>query len=543
MFNKTPGYLILLLLLFWGPRPTNSGPLLPGQTPESLTGTFEEMVVATGNVAMHFDLGRLNGNSSDADKSKRETVRFDVAPNSFFTIRVFNDVLRGPGPGAMGLISRTTTALAGPLSSLPSDLVVEKLAPGEPSDLVVRDAKTGVSIFHVEGHLYEYEAATHSLHIEGGRLLLSEEFATKLGRPGDAGASVGEISIKTNVFPIQVTTLVNGAVRSTTLPAGSDPAGALVPGPDIITGDLAGMQQFGSAGTQVALSCAPTSCNKGDVPINFFQLPDVDHPVIMQSLYRISGGTSNTERFEQIGEGWAKHAFGADQFEVCSANCQPFPNQTRLGPNCSDTYDASTGASFTQLGSRAWINPFTGAFPSTANNHTGHTHNGVAHRLTVEAADLNTVLNPGATYYAEVQYVAPHEYTWCQSHPGQCNMYNNASYRRFNVSGTTSFTFNTTGTSTVRMSPAINAWPGATIVPIEPAPGADGRAFIAYKISGPTSGVWHYEYVIYNQNLDRSVQSFIVPLGCQATVSNIGFRAPQNPPGFRQRWHPGRRRI
>ena len=54
-------------------------------------------------------------------------------------------------------------------------------------------------------------------------------------------------------------------------------------------------------------------------------------------------------------------------------------------------------------------------------------------------------------------------------------MYNNASYRQFSVSGTTSFTFSPVG-ATVRMTPAINAWTGATINTIEPAPGVDGRA-------------------------------------------------------------------
>ncbi len=83
-------------------------------------------------------------------------------------------------------------------------------------------------------------------------------------------------------------------------------------------------------------------------------------------------------------------------------------------------------------------------------------------------------------------------------------MYNNASYRRFNVSGTTSFTFaGVTGQPTVRMAPAINAWTGATINTIEPEPGIDGRASIAWKVTGPVAGVWHYEYAIYNQNLDR----------------------------------------
>ena len=89
-------------------------------------------------------------------------------------------------------------------------------------------------------------------------------------------------------------------------------------------------------------------------------------------------------------------------------------------------------------------------------------------------------------------------------------MYNNASYRQFSVAGTTSFTFSPIG-STVRMTPAINAWPGATIRTIEPAPGVDGRAFLAYKVTGPVAGLYHYEYAIYNQNLDRGIQSFSVP--------------------------------
>src|SRR5207237_10579669 len=115
--------------------------------------------------------------------------------------------------------------------------------------------------------------------------------------------------------------------------------------------------------------------------------------------------------------------------------------------------------------------------------------------------------------------------------PGQCNMYNNASYRRFNVSGTTSFTFSPVG-STVRMSPAISAWTGATINPIEPDARVDGRALIGYKVTGPVGGVYHYEYALYNQNLDRAIQSFSVPLGSGVTVSNIEFHAPLHHPGF-----------
>ena len=197
----------------------------------------------------------------------------------------------------------------------------------------------------------------------------------------------------------------------------------------------------------------------------------------------MSGGSGNDDRFEQIGQSWVKHAFGADQKEACF-NCTP-GDFTHLGVGCSDTYANFQNADQFQLGSRAWVNPFTGVFQSTANDHTGHIHTETSHMILVEGSDLNTTLNPGATYYAEVQYISSDEYAWCQTHPGQCNMYNNASYRRYNVSGTTSFTFSAVG-ATVRMTAAINAWTGATINPIEPEPGVDGRAFIAYKVTGPS---------------------------------------------------------
>jgi hypothetical protein len=326
--------------------------------------------------------------------------------------------------------------------------------------------------------------------------------------------------------------MVNGVAQSSVMPtrAGTN-APNLVNGPDVIVGDLPSMQQFGSDGTQVGLGVGTTSCNNGNVELDWFALPSVDHPVIPQAFYRMSGGATNNDRFEQIGQSWLKHAFTALQNNACSFGCTPAANGTHLGVGCSDPYGASLNASQSGLGSRAWVNPYTGAYTSNSADHSGHSHTGTSHRILVEQNDLNTTLNPGATYFAEAQYVTPHEYAWCQSHAGQCNMYNNASYRQFTVSGTTSFTFSSVG-STVRMTPAINAWTGASISTIEPAAGLDGRAYLAYKVSGPVEGVYHYEYAINNQNLDRGIQSFSVPLGCGINVSNVAFHAPPNHPGF-----------
>jgi len=36
---------------------------------------------------------------------------------------------------------------------------------------------------------------------------------------------------------------------------------------------------------------------------------------------------------------------------------------------------------------------------------------------------------------------------------------------------------------------------------------------MGYKVTDLGGGLWHYEYALYNQNLDRAIQSFSVPVG------------------------------
>jgi hypothetical protein len=114
-------------------------------------------------------------------------------------------------------------------------------------------------------------------------------------------------------------------------------------------------------------------------------------------------------------------------------------------------------------------------------------------------------------------------------------MYNNVSYQQQSVSGgPTNFNFSPAG-ATMREQPAIMAWTGATVNEGEPDPGNDGIFWVGYKVTGPNAGVWHYEYAIYNQNLDRAIQSFeVVFPGFLPVVSNVGFHAPPQHPGFAQ---------
>jgi hypothetical protein len=526
----------LLLLLFLGNSSGNSAAQSKENTSDAPTGTLQKMIVEDGSVSMNLDLNRLNGINSGSQNLQQ--AHFAVGANSFFRILVFNDLFRGPAPGTMALVPRSVPRFPGALGASFNRLVVEKLPSGQGFDLAVRDGNTGFTFFNIQGHQYDYDPAAKSLAITGGRLLISKEFADALGRPSDASAVAGTISVGAAMQPIQIDQLVNGETKSMVMPPMQHEAGPavpnLVPGPDVIVGNIEDVDQQGSAGTQVGLAIGTDSCNNGDQPVDWFALPNTDHPVVPQNLYRMSGGVDNTERFEQIGQSWMKHTFDALEDSVCgtcdTGGCQ---TGTHLCPGCSDPYVSSLNGDQHSIGSRAWINPFTGSFPSTANNHNGHNHDGVSHRIRVDVSDLDTTQNPGATYFGEAAYLTPHEYTWCQSHPGECNMFNNASYRQFHVTGTTNFTFTAVG-STVRMQPAIQAWvpTGATVNQIEPDPGNDGIWFMGLKVTNPSAGVWHYEYALYNQNLDRAIQSFSVPLGAGVNISNIDSHAPPQEPGW-----------
>src|SRR5438132_7332712 len=151
--------------------------------------------------------------------------------------------------------------------------------------------------------------------------------------------------------------LSNSSGKSASQAAQSVPAG-FNPGPDAIAGNMAGLAVFGTVGTQNGVAIGLTTCNGGNQFINYFAIPDTRHPAVASNLYRMSGGTNNSDRFEQIGQAWVKHTFGAKQADSCSFGCQPGGDFTHLGVGCSDTYFASQSADQSLLGSRAWINPF-----------------------------------------------------------------------------------------------------------------------------------------------------------------------------------------
>ena len=538
----------LLSVLFFASASGNNATQPQQHASEALTGTLQKMIVENASVTMQLDLNGLNGSNSLV--ARPVMLQFAAAPNSFFPVLVFNDLLRGLQPGSMTLALQNSASavvnvpgyahLPAALRSSLKRLAVEKLPSGQAFNFAVRDGNTGFTFFNIEGHQYDYDAAARSFTISGGRLLVSKQFASILGIPSQAGSLAGTISIGAAMQPIQIDQIVSGETKSMVMPpmqhSGSPGVPNLVPGPDVIVGNIEDVDQMGTAGTQVGLAIGTDSCNNGDQPVDWFALPGTDHPVVPQNLYRMSGGADNEQRFEQIGQSWMKHTFEALEESVCgTCNTSGCATGTHLCPGCSDPYVSGLNGDQDLIGSRAWINPFTGSFPSNANDHTGHTHDGVSHRILVEMDDLNTTMNAGASYFGEAAYISPHEYTWCQAHPGQCNMFNNFSYRQFSVTGgPTVFNFSPVS-STVQMQPAIQAWAatGAVVTEVEPDPGNDGKFFVGYKVTGPTAGLWHYEYAVFNMNLDRAIQSFeVVFPGFPPPLSNVGFHAPPQHPGW-----------
>ena len=147
---------------------------------------------------MDLDLSRINGITSTtgrletAPSRKLSELHFAVAPNSFFPVLVFNNVLRGAQSGSIGLVPQNNLSLPPALIASLNRLAIEKIGSSEPFSISVRDAMSGFVFFNLEGNLYDYDAGSQSFGIHDGRLLISKEFATALGRRADAGVVVGK---------------------------------------------------------------------------------------------------------------------------------------------------------------------------------------------------------------------------------------------------------------------------------------------------------------------------------------------------------------
>jgi hypothetical protein len=298
--------------------------------------------------------------------------------------------------------------------------------------------------------------------------------------------------------------------------------------PDVIVGDLIGVQSYGQANGIYAYSVGTTSCNIGTTPLLWIANTN-QHPVIGQSLHRFRV-VNGAGQFEQIGGSHLKHGFTALQQTACFTDCQAHPNGTRLGVRCSDPYSASLNGQQSGLGPRDEVNAATGYFPYPFTSRTPSTGT-IARRLQVLAADLDPAQgNADALYFVSGHYVTPDD-------AAAGNGSNNASYRRaFRSSGTANWTFTLNSNNPTRrqLSPLF-AWqecePGVSVeeytVPTEP--GLRTVVQVGYKVTPIAGGMYHYEYAIHNINSHDSIRGFMVnfPTSGSTTcidIVNTGFR-------------------
>ena len=106
----------------------NTSPGSPGQS-----GTLQKMIVASGSATMDLDLSRINGITSTtgrletAPSGKLSELHFAVAPNSFFPVLVFNNVLRGAESGSIALVPQNNLSLPPALTDALNRLAIEKI--------------------------------------------------------------------------------------------------------------------------------------------------------------------------------------------------------------------------------------------------------------------------------------------------------------------------------------------------------------------------------------------------------------------------------
>ncbi len=305
-------------------------------------------------------------------------------------------------------------------------------------------------------------------------------------------------------------------------------------GPDVIVSRIIGVNSYGHLGTVSAFSVGATACNFGDTPAiwigNTYQ-----HPVIAQNMYRLKNS-----RFEQIGQSWLKHAFLSVNTTECGPCTRPPLGGSQLGVGCSDPYDAGLNGSQAILGPRSQVNPYTGLFPYPPQipNVGCFQCDRLQRRLLVHDEDLSPASNPGATYFVEVQYVAPGELEPEEAQPPLPRpRLNNASYQLIQFVATSlcrhedttpfaadEYCARLTTSHTLRKA-GIRAWRDSdgTVVETDVAVPDDGLMILAAKATQLADNFWQYEYALQNLNSNRAAGSFRVSLPSGAIVRDIGF--------------------
>ena len=328
-----------------------------------------------------------------------------------------------------------------------------------------------------------------------GELVIAAALAEEIGLDRDARMSIGSITVMGSAMfdPARPVTLSAPAATNAVI------------GPDVIVSTIGTtFGEYGIVSGTGAYAVTTVSCNVGDQNAIWIDCTSGancnQHPVIGTQLYRFKTVNGAT-RFEQIGMSWLKHGF-------CAADA---PNCTAINPN------GVTNPTYVSNASCDWLGLFaTDTYSDGLNASTIATYK----RLQVKNPDLDPAQNSGATYWGEVVYI-------CTDEPA-ANRYNNYSIRQAtvgapNTSGQYNMSFSGT---TIPLKSAVMHWasidPGVVVSYVD-VPN-DGRIYLGRKVTNLGGGQYHYEYVLFNMNSDRSAQAISIPLGNGSGATNIEFK-------------------
>ncbi|MBL9079886.1 MAG: hypothetical protein JNL08_20480 [Planctomycetes bacterium] len=310
-----------------------------------------------------------------------------------------------------------------------------------------------------------------------------------------------------------------------------------VPGLDIGMYDLTDMSFQGRRGAaypngEAGFMVGHSWCNGGTVNLPWVSQAGgvmVDqYPRICWLLARESGG-----RMVQVsGRSFCKHSPTAYNFS--SGPCAPcnVGSGSYFFVGCSDTYGSGINSSQLALGPTEEINPWLGTWNPSGSYFdrgdpaaTGATavdsvrtldwtqvqaFDAVKNRMIVQEGQLLA----NANYFAQVQAVVQGEPVAARG--------NNIMNRQFSITGSGgSWSASAIGNSL--QGSVLTRWQGATWQ-VGGNGGDDGRFLVAVKVTGPTGGLYHYEYAIHNLDNMRGGASFRVPIAPGAVVQNAGFR-------------------
>jgi hypothetical protein len=281
-------------------------------------------------------------------------------------------------------------------------------------------------------------------------------------------------------------------------------------------------------GGEVGVSFQNELCNPGSIPVEWRQAMQADHPKFSFLVVKQDG-----DRLIQISDwSYCKHAFlSLNSSSTCGGSCVQPPNGgAQLGVSCSDVYSNSNNGSRTWLGPPQEIDPWLGTWNPVGSyfdrgdpdvgppgNNDGARSpinvgsDAVKNRVTIREADVQ---GGASGLIFQIQVLSEGE-------PAG-NRDNNIMSRTFNLSWNgSSWSATTSGSATY--GSVLTRWAGASL-----STGGngndDGRFLVAVKVTGPTDGLWHYDYAVQNIDNNRGGASFRVPVCTSARVLNPTFR-------------------